>query len=47
MKIKSKLQKKITTELKCPVAVLIEYKVVQHAGDIIRSLGTRLLRTIA
>lgn len=45
-KMKSILQKYFTTKLTCLVAVLLEYKVVQHAGDIIRSLGARLLRTI-
>lgn len=45
-KMKSILQKYFTTKLTCLVAVLLEYKVVQRAGDIIRSLGARLLRTI-
>lgn len=37
-----------TTKLACLVAVLLKNKVfVQHAGDIIRSLGARMLRTAA
>lgn len=44
--MKSNLQKNFTTKLTCLGAVLLEYKVVRHAGDIIRSLGARLLRII-
>lgn len=45
-KMQSNLQKNFTTKPTCLVAVLLEYEVVQHAGDIIRSLGASLLRTI-